>query len=202
MAIPFEIRRRCFHIGYGLLIVLLLVTHILTPWRLVLLFAVGILLSILSHSIKLPLVYWFLKHFERPEVLEKFPGKGAMLFTLGCIIPLFLFSRDIALAAIMVLTLGDGVSHLVGKTWGKRNIPFNQAKRVEGSIAGMGAAFLGALFFVSPLEAFLASFVAMAVEAVEITFFRYDVDDNITVPLVASAVIFLLRNILKKALFS
>lgn len=195
MAIAFEIRRRCFHISYGLLIVLLLVIHVLTPWRLVILLAFGILLSLLSRSLKIPFIYWFLENFERSEVLEKFPGKGAMLFTLGCVIPLFLFSRDIALASIMILTFGDGVSHLVGRTWGKRNIPFSQKKRIEGSIAGMGAAFLAALFFVRPLEALLASFVAMTVEAIEIRFFQYDIDDNITVPLVAALVIFLLRRI-------
>jgi len=189
----FEIRRQIFHICLGLTIVILLTNNILNSLILFLILIAGILISILSRKFKIPIIYFFLKIFERKGVLKRFPGKGTISFLVGCLLVLQLFERDIALASIMILTFGDSVSHLFGLHFGRKKHPLNCLKSIEGNIAGGITGFLGAMFFISPLPALLASFGAMTAEAIELKMNDKIIDDNIIVPLVAGTIIYLMR---------
>ncbi len=189
----FEIRRQIFHICLGLIIVILLTNNILNSLILFLILIAGILISILSRKFKIPIIYFFLKIFERKGVLKRFPGKGTISFLVGCLLVLQLFERDIALASIMILTFGDSVSHLFGLHFGRKKHPLNCLKSIEGNIAGGITGFLGAMFFISPLPALLASFGAMTAEAIELKMNDKIIDDNIIVPLVAGTIIYLMR---------
>ncbi|MBS3116773.1 hypothetical protein J4421_04220 [Candidatus Woesearchaeota archaeon] len=190
-----ETGRQLLHVGIGLLTGLFIYLDILTPLALFLLIIVGLLASLLSKRIRLPLFSFFLDHFEREEQKKAFPGKGVIFFFIGVLFAMKLFSKDIALAAIMILTLGDSVSHLVGERFGQIKNIFNGdgKKLLEGTLAGTMAGFLGAVLFVPAPEALLGSFSAMLVEVVKIDLNENTVDDNLVVPLVAGAVIFLLR---------
>jgi len=192
----FEIRRQAFHICLGLIIVVLLTHNILNSLILFIILIAGILISILSKKFKIPVIYSFLKIFERKDTLKTFPGKGTISFLIGCLLVLQLFERDIALASIMILTFGDSVSHLFGWHMGRKKHPLNCLKSIEGNIAGAITGFIGAIFFISPLPALLASFGAMTAEAVELKMNNKIVDDNIIVPLVAGTIIFLIRRFL------
>ena len=192
----FEIRRQAFHICLGLIIVVLLTHNILNSLILFIILIAGILISILSKKFKIPVIYSFLKIFERKDTLKIFPGKGTISFLIGCLLVLQLFERDIALASIMILTFGDSVSHLFGWHMGRKKHPLNCLKSIEGNIAGAITGFIGAIFFISPLPALLASFGAMTAEAVELKMNNKIVDDNIIVPLVAGTIIFLIRRFL------
>ena len=192
----FEIRRQAFHICLGLIIVVLLTHNILNSLILFIILIAGILISILSKKFKIPVIYSFLKIFERKDTLKTFPGKGTISFLIGCLLVLQLFERDIALASIMILTFGDSVSHLFGWHMGRKKHPLNCFKSIEGNIAGAITGFIGAIFFISPLPALLASFGAMTAEAVELKMNNKIVDDNIIVPLVAGTIIFLIRRFL------
>jgi dolichol kinase len=97
------------------------------------------------------------------------------------------------MASIMVLALGDSVSHLFGLHFGKTKHPLSKTKFLEGTIAGFVAGFIGALVFARWLEAFLASLAAMLIEAVEIKIGTQQVDDNLIVPLIAGGVIWVVR---------
>jgi len=189
----FEVRRQIFHICLGLAIIILLVNNILNSLILFIVLIIGILISILSKKFKIPIIYSFLKIFERKDVLKRFPGKGAISFLVGCLLALQLFERNIAFASIMVLTLGDSISHLFGLYFGRKKHPLNCLKSIEGNIAGAIAGSLGAMFFISPLCALLASFGAMTAEAVELKMNDKIIDDNIIVPLVAGTVLHLIR---------
>lgn len=190
-----EIYRQIIHLLVGLITMGLIYFGILSPLAVFLLIIVGVLISILSKRIWLPFFSFFLEHCEREEDKKSFPGKGMVFFFIGVLLVLQLFERDIALAAIMILALGDSVSHLVGGKYGQiRNIFNGKSKKLfEGTLAGTLAGFFGAILFVSPIEAFIASFVAMVGEVVEIDFNQNTLNDNIVVPLVAGTVIFLLR---------
>ena len=109
-----------------------------------------------------------------------------------------LFSKEIALAAIMVLAFGDSISHLAGRYLGRTRNLFNGKSRklLEGTVAGVFAGFLGALVFVPALEAFLGSLVAMVVEALEFEMNGKSIDDNLLVPLVAGTVMYLVASYL------
>jgi len=153
----------------------------------------GILISILSRKFKIPVIYSFLKLFERKDILKTFPGKGTISFLMGCLLVLQLFEKNIALASIIILTFGDSVSHLFGWHFGRKKHPLNCLKSIEGNIAGAITGFLGAMLFVSPLTALLASFGAMTAEAVELRMNNKIIDDNIIVPLIAGTIIHLMR---------
>ena len=189
----FEVRRQAFHICLGLAIIILLINNILNSLILFFMLITGVLISILSKKFNIPVIYSFLKLFERKDTLKTFPGKGTISFLVGCLLVLQLFERDIALASIMILTFGDSVSHLFGWHFGRKKHPLNCLKSIEGNIAGGITGFLGAMLFVSPLFAFLASFGAMTAEAVELKMNNKIIDDNIIVPLVAGTIIHLMR---------
>jgi len=189
----FEVRRQAFHICLGLAIIILLVNNILNSLILFIILIAGILISILSRKFKIPVIYSFLKLFERKDILKTFPGKGTISFLMGCLLVLQLFEKNIALASIIILTFGDSVSHLFGWHFGRKKHPLNCLKSIEGNIAGAITGFLGAMLFVSPLTALLASFGAMTAEAVELRMNNKIIDDNIIVPLIAGTIIHLMR---------
>lgn len=178
-----EIRRALFHIGTGLFIVILSffmqIEQLIMLLSLVLIF--GLAASIYSRKKRIPVISAFLDEFERARS-KKFPGKGSFYFVAGCLFSLLLFEKQIALAAIMVLTFGDSFTNIFGplgriKTW------LHAEKRLEGTIMGILAGTLGAMWFVTPVQAFFATFIAMVGEMID---FRYlQINDNVFVPIVA-----------------
>jgi len=183
------------HVLFGLLLVLLILNNVINARILFYALLAGIALSFLSIKFSIPVVSWFLKNFDRPKakLATKLPGEGFIFFLVGSLLALKLFSQDIALASILILSFGDGISHLVGEGIGKNKIAFNKSKNIEGLIFGVIAGTLAALFFVSFPEALVASLAAMLVEAVEIKIRDSHVDDNLFVPLVAGTAVLLMR---------
>ena len=190
-----ELHRQIMHIIIGLITVGLIYFNIFRPFTIFLLLVVGILISFLCKRIRLPLFSQFLDIFERDEQLIKFPGRGVIFFFVGVLLCLQLFPRNIALASIMVLTLGDSLSHIVGARYGEIQNIFNlkSPKLLEGTIVGAIAGFCGALLFVNVPEAFFGAFLAMVAEVVQIDLNNRQVDDNLIVPLVAGTAMLLVR---------
>ena len=189
----FEWNRQLFHIFLGIAIVASLVYDFIDKNKILIIIIIGLILSFLSTKIKIPIIYQLLQKFERKEDIEKFPGKGMIFYFVGIYIALLLFSKDIAMGSILVLALGDSVSHLYGLHYGKTRL-FSRTKFLEGTIAGFIVGFIGALVFLSWHEAFLASSAAMLVEAIEIKIGTQQVDDNLIVPFVAGAVVWVVRS--------
>lgn len=184
---PLEVKRQAFHLILGLILVALLYFDILNAVLLAFFFCIGIIFSILSKYKKIKVIDWLLENLDRKEAV--LPGKGVLFYLLGSIIVLVLFDKNIALASIMVLVLGDSLCHI--GVFGRIKVPWNDKKTFEGIIIGMIAGILGAIFFVKPLEATLASVIAMSFES--INWDRYGLDDNLIVPIVAGSVIWFLR---------
>ena len=200
----FEWDRQLFHIFLGMALVVLLMYGFIGKdfalFNIKIIYAdilsliiVGIALSFLSRKVKLPIIYALLQKFERSQDMKRFPGKGIIFYFIGVYISLLLFPKDIAMASIMVLALGDSVSHMFGLHFGRTKHHLSKTKFLEGTIAGFAAGFIGALVFAKPLEAFLASLAAMTAEAISIKIGTKQVDDNLTVPLVAGSAIWLVR---------
>ncbi|MBI3052375.1 phosphatase PAP2 family protein [Candidatus Woesearchaeota archaeon] len=187
-----EVRRQAFHIALGLSIAYLAYRGIVTAPVLAVVLAAGLLLSQAASRVRIPLVSRIIELFERPRDIAVFPGRGAFFLVLGCMLSLVLFPRDVALASVMILSLGDSFSHLVGRFFGRTPQPFS-VKLVEGTVAGMAAGFLGALLFIGVWEALFAAFFAMLAEAVELGFHRSFLDDNVLVPVVAGVSVLVFR---------
>ena len=200
----FEWNRQLFHIFLGIVIVVLLMYGILgydiTVLGIIIRYVdilgiiiLGFLLSYLSKKIKIPVIYQLLQKLERNEELQRFPGKGTIFYFIGVFVSLMLFPKDIAMASIMVLALGDSIIHLFGLHYGRTRHPLSKTKFLEGTIAGFAAGFIGAFVFLPWYEAFFASLAAMIVEAIEVKIGTQQVDDNLLVPLVAGAVVLAIR---------
>lgn len=184
-----ELRRQFFHIFFGIALVLLVYFNVLDKLGLLVVLVAGFLLSLICRKYDLKGIEWFLEKFERKDNIMKFPGKGPIFFVLGSLLALSLFEKNVALAGIMVLTFGDSLSHVYGKTIGKYHL--SNQKAIEGIGLGMLASFLGAMIFVRPLPAFLGSIVAMGLEAYELKVKDLGVDDNLFIPVMASGIMYI-----------
>ena len=191
--VEIEVKRKVAHICVGLFIIISYYMHILKEKHLFFGILIFMSLSLLSLKFKVPLVNFLLANFERKKDLKKFPFKGMLFFLGGCLLAIKIFPRDISLASITILTLGDSLSFLCGSFLGKTKLKFNKLKKLEGILAGILFAFLGSLFFVNVTEAFFSSLIAMIVEGAGFKVGVNDIDDNFIVPLVAGTVIYLIR---------
>ncbi|MFQ5836281.1 MAG: HAD-IB family phosphatase, partial [Candidatus Bathyarchaeia archaeon] len=118
----------------------------------------------------------------KPELYEFVTAP--IIFAIAIMVSLILFPPPINYASIMILALGDGFATLFGKKFGRTTFPFNKGKQVEGSIFGFLFGFIGALAFVNPTQALIASAVGMLVESLPTP-----VSDNLTVPIVSGLVL-------------
>lgn len=204
-----EMRRQLFHGGLGVSLVVLLYLDVLNwfgeqpllsafsplqaPARpLLFVLIIGAVLVLLSRRYRIPGICWLLKRFERPKVMKVFPGKGSFFYILGAFVVISLFDKQIAMASIVILALGDSSSHLIGKYIGRVKHPFNSVKFLEGHIAGALIGALGAMLFVTLPVALAAASIAMFVEGIDVgSRARWILDDNLVVPLTAGVVMFL-----------
>ena len=184
-----EAKRQLFHMLLGIAVVALLLYGLISKSHIFFLIIIGIIVSFLSKKFKIPIIFWFLKNFEREKELKTFPGKGIIFYLIGVFLVLSFFPLHIAMPSILILAFGDSASHLFGIRYGKIKHPFTDKKFIEGMIAGFIAAFIGALVFLPWHEAIIASFFAMLAEGLEIRIGAEQVDDNIIIPLVAAIAI-------------
>jgi len=188
-----EVKRQLFHMFFGIFFVILLLYGFVDGLILFFLIVIGIIISFVSKKHKIPIIYWFLKRFERKKDIDTFPGKGVIFYLIGIFLVVSFFSLDIALPAILILAFGDSISTMFGIRFGKVSHPFTDKKTLEGLLAGFFAGFLGALYFLPWPQAIVASSFAMLAEGIEIKVGLEAVDDNIIIPLVAAISVFLFR---------
>jgi len=187
-----ESARQWVHIGSGLFALLL---RVLTWWQAAALAAVALAFNVAV----LPRIGG--RNLYRPvDHARGFP-LGIVLYPMSVLLLILVFERrlDIVAAAWGVLAFGDGFATLAGQRIGGRQIPWNREKTVAGTIAfaacgGVAAAALAywtrpsvvpppALAFViaAPL---VAAAVAALVETMPVR-----LDDNLSVPMTAAAVL-------------
>nr|MBN2276716.1 hypothetical protein [candidate division Zixibacteria bacterium] len=121
---------------------------------------------------------------RRTETGGDFTGATYILVT-ACLV-IAIFSKPIAVASLAFIIAGDPPSALIGSRWGKRRF---KNKSFEGSLSFLAAALIVALITPGlPLTVTLiGAVVATVTEAVS-----FEIDDNITVPLVSGLAMFLL----------
>ena len=118
---------------------------------------------------------------------------GIVIYPVAVLLLVILFHRrmEIAGAAWAILAAGDSAAGWVGRRWGRRPIPWNRSKTVEGSAAFAIAAFAFSWAVLAwmgrgPVEAALlsgsASMFAAFMESLP-----WRLDDNLTVPLLGAA---------------
>jgi len=186
-----ELRRQIAHLVIGMMIVFLIDLKLLTPAILAIVLLLGVGLSFAYRYRPIPIVKEILHYFERPQDIAVLPGKGPIFLVLGALFALILFPTDIAKGAITVLAVGDSVSHLVGRYFGRTRVPFSKNKMLEGTVVAIACSTLAALLFVDPGKAFLASLLTVSVESVYPEKLARHLDDNLIIPLLAGAIMLL-----------
>lgn len=165
--------------------------------EMLILFLFSLLLFVVyNFAWKIPIVHWCVNQMEREDVIKrKRAGIGILWYVLGVLIVLFFFPVEIALAGLMILSLGDGVAPLFG-SFGKIQYVNNKRKTLEGVAAGVLVGSLGAWLFVPWYEALLAALFSMGLEGLDLKVLGWKIDDNLLVPVVAGIVIWLVRIII------
>lgn len=187
-----EYRRQAMHLTVGVTITLFLYFGILHTWLLAFMIPVSFLCVKLVRERRLPFAERILLVFERRHHFEKFPGRGSICFLIGSFLASLLFAPSITLASILILAFGDSITNIAGGYFGKMPLPYNPKKNLEGPAAGALIAAVAASIFVPFPIALGAALLAMFVETLPLRIGPWEVDDNITIPLVAGLVMTIL----------
>ncbi len=176
-----EFRRQLLHIFFGLFLVTMLYFNIFNIYIMFAILIAGIICSELCKKTTVPVASWVMDRFEREGNRKTFPGKGPIYFMIGSIIVLAFFPKDIALASMVILAVGDGLSHIFGKLLSKKK--YKYLKSVKGTVFSIIPAILGAFIFVSFLPAVIGGAVSMLFESLKL-----EIEDNLYLPIVAAIV--------------
>lgn len=171
--------------SFGVFLITMLYFGFFNIYHLIGILILGYTFSQLCRKFRVPIASWVMDNFEREEYRKKFPGKGPILFMLGSIFVIYFFPLKIALASMLMLSVGDALSHIFGKLLSKKT--YKYLKSVEGTLVGIVFSFLGALFFVDVALALWGSVIAMGLEG-----FDFGLDDNLYIPIIAAVVMSLI----------
>jgi len=131
----------------------------------------------LDRGLELP----FVKHLFRQKEISNIGSH--VFFTLGALVAVSVFSKEVAYAAILMTTFGDMSAALVGRKIGRHRL--SSGKSIEGCAAEIFVDVLIGYIFLSSLPlALLMAFTATLVE----TFF-VNIDDNLTIPVFSGFVV-------------
>ncbi len=196
MITKLELKRQLVHILLGIIIVVLLYYNIINALILFLCLIFFFIISFLQKKkYKIIFFSYLLEKLERKYEKKKIRAEGFIFYLLGSSLAVFLFQKNIALASITILALGDSISRLIGP-FGYVKHPFNNKKFLEGAIVGAIISAMVAMLFVPLILALPASIVSMLIESTDIKIKKIKLDDNLLIPLVAGAVMFLINQLI------
>jgi len=182
-----EFRRQILHVLYGFGLLFLYHWNYININILLGMIIGGAITSLMVKKEKLSPIKRVLSLFERQHHLEKFPGRGILFFTIGATLTLILFERNIAYAGILILSIGDAVSNIVGRHFGRIKTKLNPDKKIEGNIAGILFSIPFAYYFFPNIYAvFAAATVGMFLEIPSLRIYNFEIDDNLLIPLGAA----------------
>jgi uncharacterized protein (TIGR00297 family) len=183
-----EWKRQSIHMAVGLLIVLL---RFLDYWALLCVALSGILFNL-----------FFLPRLI-PSIMRGVSGdrRGVVFYPIAITTLLIAFpnQKEIIAGAWAILSIGDGMATLVGRMGKPFPLRWNAKKTTQGTLAclvfGAAACYL-AIFFVCPelrgdWERWLVGSVLAAVLAAWVESLPLPINDNLTVPATAAAVLWL-----------
>jgi len=172
-----ELRRNIAHLTLGILLAYLVVSlsHALVIIINLSLIG-GLLLSVyLYDKYDVAFLAWLFSRFDRPS---KFTARGAIIFFVGTLIAILLFTPEFAALSILVLAVSDSIATLTGHYVGKHTL--FRGKTLEGTSAFFASTCIILAFFVAPTRALL---VALATSVAELVTPAY-IDDNLIIPVV------------------
>ena len=132
---------------------------------------------------------WFKLFFSPMLRKHELEGKltGASWVLIGGTISVFLFEKDIAVLALLFMSVGDSVAALIGLRYGKIKIG---EKSLEGFAGGLISCIFVSIFFpsITWINRISGSLSASLIELSTIP-----MDDNFKIPIISGGVMTLLR---------
>ncbi|WP_461829870.1 diacylglycerol/polyprenol kinase family protein [Aquifex sp.] len=181
-----ELKRKLFHL-FGVLS-LLVPVYFCPYWLNLFLFLTAATVNYLivkRHPLLLKIFGVFIEHLERERNLSK-PGIQSFYLLLGVFISYLFFEKQ-AIYGIITLAVGDAFSGMVGYYLGKRRLPYNPKKTLEGTLAFFISSFIALSLVTEPSKALVISLISAVVESLPLK-----LDDNFTIPLISSLIAYLL----------
>ncbi len=131
---------------------------------------------------------------------QKIKFQGTILLLSGVFVTLILFPVEIVYAAVAIVTFGDSIATIVGTSIGRHKLPYSDKKSLEGTFSGLIVAFLVAMLFVTPFQAFIGSLGGMFMESAIslktvkraniMSVIRFFINDNFLIPIFSSFLMF------------
>ncbi|KXK26512.1 MAG: Cytidylyltransferase family protein [candidate division WS6 bacterium OLB20] len=183
-----ELARKALHISFGTVLLLTLHLQVFEYWHYLVLLVAGLTLSLTIKFLEgFPQIAKLIAPFDKDDYL---PAQGMVYFYCTFVLLLTLtrwmeLPDRFIMHPVLMLTLADPASFFIGKGWGKRPLPVNRRKTVEGTLAGMLVASVAGLLFVSPFAAVLIGSLAMMMDVVDLKIGNLEIDDNLLIPLAA-----------------
>ena len=171
-----ELQRKAVHVTSVLIVIFyyfLPKEAILLPLTLFLILFLEVEFIRLDLRLKLPFFHKLYRENEKDRL------SGNVFFLMGAIIAISVFSKEIAIAAILMTTIGDASAAIFGKRFGRTWIPKLKNRAVEGCMAEfMVDLLIGFIFLNSWLVILVMAGTATIVETVV-----NKIDDNLLIPL-------------------
>jgi len=187
-----EIARRVVHAS-GSLLPLAYLADVLTWQHVQLAVAAGCALAIGLEVIRLivGLEWWIYDHLTREYEQDNLAGYALALISVTVVVSAV--EPAIAVPSILMLTLGDPISGLLGS--GDSEVLGDpgtfEVIRKRGSVLGIMFAVCTAIAlpFVTPVAAVVGGAAAMLADGIKPVIVTYVLDDNLTIPLAAAGAI-------------
>ena len=189
-----ETARQTVHMAMGVFALLL---RALTWWQA----ALCALAALLFNAVVLPRAGG--RTIIRPVDASRGYPFGILVYPVSVLLLILAFPErlDIAASAWGIMAFGDGAATLAGRRWGRHRLAWNPEKSVEGLLAFVAAGGAAAVFFawwtapaITPppsLTFIIAAPVLAALAAGLVETLPIALDDNISVPASAGAVLWI-----------
>ncbi len=128
--------------------------------------------------------YFFGKVLRENERLNLM---GSTYFLFSTIMSILLFPKSIAIVSLLILTISDTASGLVGKGIGRIHL---FKKTLEGTLAFLLTSLL-IVWSYPGIDRFSGTFAALGATLIEVL--PIPLDDNLSIPLVSGSIMFFLR---------
>ncbi|CAD6491582.1 MAG: hypothetical protein LAKADJCE_00143 [Candidatus Argoarchaeum ethanivorans] len=171
-----ELQRKTVHVTSVLIVIFYFFLSkqlILLVLSLLLIISLVVEFARLELGLKLPFFHKLYREKERDSL------SGNVFFLMGAIIAISVFSKEIALAAILMATIGDASAAIFGKRFGRTWIPKLKHKAAEGCAAEFIVDMLIGCVFINSLLVI----IVMAGTATIIETIVNKMDDNLLIPL-------------------
>jgi len=175
-----ELQRKAVHVTSVLIVIFyyfLPKEAILLPLTLFLILFLEVEFIRLDLRLKLPFFHKLYRESEKDRL------SGNVFFLMGAIIAISVFSKEIAIAAILMTTIGDASAAIFGKRFGRTWIPKLKDRAVEGCTAEFAVDLLIGFVFLHSYSYSWLVILVMAGTATVVETVVNKIDDNLLIPL-------------------